>query len=297
MSKLTTFKLTPPDSNTNLGICLQKINDYLLTYVGEIEVRVGEKNSLLVSYPGTKLQAALKIDQNGYIALSCNRYDHLSVNLLKNIVKNIGLRIFSNNHKCFLATDPNLLDLSTSTVDKKILNIISQFQLKPLFQLNQSLVFFCQDKKGQIHLINRHLLEYLKDNPTSLRLRGTKKEFSLVVASNVGHFVALFDRGLIPFSFYKTHYNDTKIVNLSGFDIDKLTRKIRVEKITFLYDQDKQTFSQNNSDTFDLKSGTPLLTQLKLKDYLAVKIALDVGFKLKNKGLMPQLKVMVFLDN
>jgi hypothetical protein len=142
------------------------------------------------------------------------------------------------------------------------------------------------------------LLEYLRDNsqnPTSPRLRGAR-DFSVVVAKDIGRFVALFDRGLIPISYYKSTDSDLQIINLSDIDIYKLQRSVVVEKIDFLFDLEKQSFTQNSSELIEIKKGKDLVKSLKIKKYLAIKIAGDIGYSLNGKGLIPKLKVLVFLD-
>jgi len=119
----------------------------------------------------------------------------------------------------------------------------------------------------------------------------------VVVAKDIGHFVSLFDRGLIPLSFYKCLDNDVKVNNLSDFDIDKLQRNIFIEKINFFFDAERQSFSQNSSEIIEVKKGKSLLKSLKVKKYLAIKIAQDVGYDLKDNKLIPKLKVSVFLDS
>jgi hypothetical protein len=198
-----------------------------------------------------------------------------------------------------LVNDPGILDLTTANVDPKILKIIKRYDLTPLFQYRDSLVFYAKDKSGSIHLINRHLLEYLRDNsqnPTSPRLRGAR-DFSVVVAKDIGHFVALFDRGLIPISYYKSTDSDLQIINLSGIDIDKLQKSVVVEKINFLFDLEKQSFIQNSSELIEIKKGKSLIKSLKLKKYLAIKIAGDISYSPMDKVLIPKLKVLVFLDS
>src|SRR3989339_2203366 len=84
MAKLVTYRLISTNSSVNLQKCLQKINDYLLTFTGEVEVKKGKNQTLLISYPETKMMAAMKINtRTKQIVLTCAANDNLTVNLVK----------------------------------------------------------------------------------------------------------------------------------------------------------------------------------------------------------------------
>jgi len=267
---------------------LKRIVDYLLTFVGEIQIKTKTATSTNIFYNHITTPSTLTL-KSDKIKLNCSPDDNLSVTL----IKNLSLRIYHSRLKAFFPNNPNLLDLSTIKIDNNILKIFKKYQLKPLFRYHHSLVFFAKDKQNQIHLINRHFLEYLINHPQQ---KLYPKEFSTIVAKDINRFIALIDRGLIPISFYQYLNKKSKIVNLSGLNIDKLTRKIMVEKITFLLDYPNQTFIQNASNTLGIIRGQSLIKQLKIKNFLAIKIAQDISYDIKNKTLIPKLKVLVFMD-
>lgn len=284
----------------------QKIIDYLLTYVGEIEVIKSGDGNATIHYVGTPLMATLKLNYDpgktdsvisNQITLTCEINDNVSVNLIKNATKNTGYRIFDPQTQSYLVNDPSLLSLTSLGIEPSLGKIFESYNLNPLFQLNNSLVFFAQDKKGKIHLVNRHLLEYKKYLSSSLPKK-TKEEFSLIVAEDIGRFVALFDRGLIPITFYKAMDEGGKLINLSGMNANVLTRDVIAEPIYFNLDLPQQTFVQGDSPQgIKIKKGQSLVKALKLKNYLAVKVGPDVRFENNGEKLIPILSVSIFLDN
>ena len=169
---------------------LKRINDYFLTFLGEIKL------------PRLAIKAKKLI-------LSCPENDSVSVPL----IRNLGLRIFNPRLKAFIPADPNILEVNQTNP------IFKQYQLTPIFRFNHSLVFFCRDKIGRIHLVNRHLLEYFSSNPAPNVVRD--KNFSAVIAKNIATFIALIDRGLIPLDYYQY----SKIINLSGLNLTKTLKK------------------------------------------------------------------------
>lgn len=287
------YHLVPDIRTQSLDVGLKKISDYLITFVGDIEVKPENPGAIKILYSGTSIISTLKTGNN-QITLSCGEDDNLSLNLIKNVTKNIGYRIFNPLTLSYLTNDPNLLNLTTNQIDKNITKVFAKYHLIPLFQYRDSLVFFAQDKKEQIHLVNRHLLEYLINNSQKEKF---KENFSVVVARDIGIFVALMDRGLIPISFYKYQDGQQKILNLSGFNIDKLQRNILVEQINFQLDAPKQEFTQSSSKFIEVKKGESLIKHLSLKNCLAIKIPQDVSFNKKGKSLIPKLTISVFLDS
>jgi hypothetical protein len=289
------YHLTNDQEKADAKSDFKKIIDYLLSFAGDISISNQKDGAAVVSYSETPMRASLKTTGklNRQITLTCEKEDNVSVGLIKNVTRDINYRIFNTQTLSYLVNDPGILDLTTANVDVKILKIIKGHGLTPLFQYRDSLVFYAKDKLGKIHLVNRHLLEYLIKAPLK---KLYKSAFSIIVAKDIGRFVALFDRGLIPISFYKGADNDVKVINLSDFDIQKLQRNIFVERINFLFDQEKQSFAQNSSELIEVKKGKGLTRSLKLKKYLAIKIAQDIGYSLRGNILVPKLKVSVFLD-
>lgn len=249
------YRIYPADS-------LKRINDYLLTFVGEIEVKLTDGGAEIY-YPETKLTATL-VAKKGSLALACPDNDSVTVNL----IKNTGVRVYSKSLQAYLPNNPNLLPVDQTNP------IFTQFGLKPVFRYRNSLVFFCRDSRGQVHLVNRHLLEYLNSNPAPNAVRD--KSFSVVVAKNIGRFIALIDRGLIPLDYYQY----SKFINHSGLKLSQADKRF----ICFQFDEAGQAFVQTNRE----------LTQIP-KNYLAVKVNQDVNYLVRQGKLVPQLNVSVFL--
>ena len=281
---------------------LQKIIDYLITFVGEVSVKKESPSLITISYTDTPLQATLKTDKSQMV-LTCEREDNLSINLMKTVTKNIGYRIFNPQNNSFMVIDPYLMDLTTIGVKPLIAQIFKRYKLTPLFKHQYALVFFAKDRKGRIHFINRHLLEHLMEDTKKITLQ---KDFSIEVAPDIGRFVALYDRGLIPLSFYESYHHPAKLINWSGFDVNGFERSVFIESVFFVLDLPKQSFRQLSLTKRDLvpKGG-------KLKDYLkkalkksklknelmAAKVARDIYYDAGKKGkLVPRLILSVFLD-
>src|SRR3989344_2286085 len=169
-------------------IDLKRINDYFLTFLGEVKLP----------------QMAIKGKQ---IIIDCPDDDRTSIPL----IRNLSLRIFSPHLKAFLPNDPNLLEIDQTNP------VFIQYGLKPIFRYRNSLVFFCRDKAGKIHLINRHLLEYLNSHPQTKKCQ----DFSVIVAKNIAQFIAKIDRGLIPLDYYQY----SKLLNFSGLKLPQIGKR------------------------------------------------------------------------
>lgn len=314
MLNTVTYHLTRTGRNTDTINGFQRIIDYLLTFVGDVEVKKESENTVYITYPGTDITSTLKTDTSpkltdsqitGQITLVCDTNDTVSINLIKNITGNIGYRIYNPKTNSFLVNDKNIIDLSTSEVDTNISKIFVQYQLTPLFKYNDSLVFFAKDKKGQIHLVNRHLLEYLIQNNETKKF---EKEFSVVIAKDISRFVALMDRGLIPHSFHKYVTSDRKILNLSGLNIDETYRDINVNFVYFSFDSQTQSFNQvefaNLPTSLKIKSGKSLKQELDKtfningkNEYLCLKVAQDINYLKEKNDLIPKINISIFMDN
>jgi len=206
-----------------------------------------------------------------------------------------------------LVNNPALVDLTTYKLDKKMTEIFTGHQLTPLFQFQNSLIYFARDKKGEIHFINRDLLAFLLEQKISYP---NQKDFSVVVAKDTGHFVALFDKGVVPVSFYKYHLKPTKILNLSGLNIAKLELPVFVMPMFYRYDRTKQIFSRlkskYNLERHDkLEKGQSVLSYLKTllkkanvsNEILAIKTAKNLNYLADNDSrLTLRLSVNVYLE-
>jgi hypothetical protein len=280
---MVTYHLIPDRSVKDLSMILSKISDYLNTFTGDIEIKEkrnedASDESIEIIYSSTSFSASAKV-VGEKIILTTHEDDSITINLIKNISNNSNFRIFSVKGY-FLPNDPKLMDISSVGIDKRIYDIFKKENLKPVFQYRDSLIFFCLNKKEEVVLINRHYLEYLLvPNPHTL----TPSELSVVVSPNVSSFIALFDRGLISLVFPKYQNNDTKIINLSGFDIQKLDDNSLLQVTNFKLDKDKQRFIQESTTD-----------KIINKNYLALKINQDYSYKLIEKVLYKIINISCF---
>src|SRR3989344_7595064 len=196
-------------AHSPLSLDLQKITDQLGTYAGDGIYLKREPDSLTISYENTPIKSVLQIKENSkhvdtvisnQMILTCERVDNTSVNLLRNIIKNMGYRDFNPTLGCYNAADPDLLDLTTMRLDERIKKIISQNDYNPIFNYRNNLVYFAQPKgKLAIYQINSDLLLHIiEKGPTSSAGKPAnfdKKDFAVMVASDLAHFIALYDRG------------------------------------------------------------------------------------------------------
>lgn len=276
------YYLRPTNSNQDSLSAFNKIIEYLMTFVGDIEVKKESDTSAIIYYLGTPTTAMLALEKTGQITVSIAPSDNVIINLIKNISQNIGFRIYNSKINCYLPNDVNIYDLTTIKLEPNVKNVLNLYQLTPLFQYRDTLIFFCLNKKMEVVLVNRHLLEYLisdeglKINKQSLPLRG-KSEFSTKVAENISQFVALFDRGLISLT-----NPESKIINLSGFDLMKLPKNTKLHVINFIFDEENQAFLQQDT------------TDIIPKKYLALKIGQDYTYDILAGKLTKFLNVSVF---
>lgn len=275
---MVTYHLIPDRSAKDLTTILKKISDYLNTFTGDIIVKQQKESEIEIIYSSTSFSATAKVDGEKII-LATHEDDSVTINLIKNISNNSNFRVFNINGY-FLPNDPKLMDISSIGLDKKIYTIFKKENLKPIFQYRDSFIFFCLNKMEEVVLINRHYLEYLlttKDqDPIAVELF-TK------VADNISQFIALFDRGLISLVFPKYQNNDTKVINLSGFDIQKLSDDSLLQVTNFRLDEDKQQFIQESTTD-----------KIINKNYLALKINQDYSYKLIDKVLYKIINISCF---
>lgn len=275
---MVTYHLIPDRSAKDLTIILKKISDYLNTFTGDIIVKQQNESEIEIIYSSTSFSATAKIDEEKII-LTTHEDDSITINLVKNISNNSNFRIF-NVKGYFLPNDPKLMDISSIGIDKKIYDIFKKENLKPVFQYRDSLIFFCLNKKEEVVLINRHYLEYLL---TANHEPLITKELFVKIAPEISTFIALFDRGLISLVFPKYQNNDTKVINLSGFDIENLGDNSLLQVTNFKLDKDKQQFIQESTTD-----------KIMNKNYLALKINQDYSYKLIDKVLYKIINISCF---
>lgn len=274
------YHLIPERENQDLVTILKKISDYMISFTGDIGVRTINDASIEISYPNTSFTAICEVSGKK-ITLETHEDDSVTINLIKNLSNNSGFRIY-NTKGYYLPNDPKIMDISSIGIKKEIWGIFKTAGLTPLFQYRDNLVFFCKDKKGMIHLINRHYLEFLMNNKN---LKIDKTELSTVVAKDISTFIALFDRGLISLVFPKYKNDDVKVSNISGFDIDKMDKSTVFQVTNFKLNKDKQTFIQEGTTE-----------KIMDKKYLALKINQDYSYKNVGNKNIKVINMSVFYN-
>jgi hypothetical protein len=267
-----TYHLIPENKKQDLEKILKKISDYLLSFVGDIivikneELRIKNYESITISYTNASFTARAEITDNKIILTTFDD-DSVTINLIKNVASSGGFRIY-NTKGYFLPNDSKLMDTSAIGIDRKIFEIFKNASLTPLFQYQNTLIFFCLNKKGEVVMINRHYLEFLITNPQS----PISKELSKKVADNTSQFIAMFDRGLISLTF------DT-------LDINKVGKDTVLQVTNFKLDNEKQRFIQTNTTD-----------KIEDKNYLYLKIGQDYSYKLVDNKLYKLINIFVFYD-
>lgn len=273
------YHLIPDNKNKSLVGIVKKVSDYFISFTGDIEVKEVGDGQIEIKYSNTSYSAVLKTDDDKVI-LNTHEDDSITINLIKNIASNSGFRIFNTIHNYFLPNDPKLMDISSIGIDKKIYEIFKNADLTPLFQYSNSYIYFCLNEKKEVVLINRHYLEYIL---TANDRHDIASELFVVVSPDIATFVALFDRGLISLVFPKYQNGDTKVINLSGFDISKLPKDTTTQVTNFRLDKEKQQFIQ--------ESTTDKVTN---DNYIAMKIGQDYNYEMVNNKLSKVINVSCF---
>ena len=297
----------------DLSLEFDKLVNYLGT-LADFKIKV-RGNKATISYPKSSTQSFLTNKIKKYsdttispqITFTCEKKDGETIRFLNSAIKNYGFRIFNPKTHSFLVNDDNLTDLSTINIEPELINIFNAYGLAPLFKYQNSMVYYAKELKGEsIHLVNRHLLEFLLKNSDK-----TKKQesFSVKVADNISTFIALFDRGLIPISFYPYYFSPENIINYSGFNTTSLKLDVIITPVFFELVLSRQTFRPLKNIPYlgetTIKKGFSIssyLNQITKNPFfkgkiLSTKVAADVSYEFIKKGLIiPRLTLSIFLD-
>jgi len=295
-----------------LGDDLQTITDQLGTYASDGIGIKREATSLTIFFDESSMKSVLQMEKNSTLSdtkisnqmiLTCEKQDNLSVNLLRNIIRHMGYRVYNPELGCYNTNDPDLLDMTTFGLDDKVRTIIKNNGFKPLFNYRNNLIYFAQKQNQKaIYQINSNLLLHLVEKGES---DFEKQDFAVKVASDIGHFIAFYDRGMIQGGFYE---KTKKIINHSGLDLSKLKRDLHVRPVFFHFNSERQTFEQLKASIEKrdlLKKGSniktypkKILETLKIKNkFLAAKIKRSVDFeKNDEEELIPRLNMVIFVD-
>ena len=136
-----------------------------------------------------------------------------------------------------------------------------------------------------------------------------QKNFSTKVADDISQFIALFDRGLIPISFYPYSFKTQSIVNFSGFNESAIEEDVIITPIFFKLASIKQAFHPLTNVPYlgehIIKKGFSFesyLDQMTKNPFfkaniLCTKVAGDISYEyLKNGKVIPRLTFSIFLN-
>ncbi|BCX15096.1 MAG: hypothetical protein KatS3mg088_779 [Patescibacteria group bacterium] len=313
MSDLINYFISNEGSLDNASLEFDKLVNYLST-LENFRVQIDNQKASLFCFESGK-QSFLAFREkatsdsifNNQIVYSCEQNDWQSTKSLNKAIKEYGYRLFNPALGFFLTNNENLTDLYNTIVEEKLKKIFRKFGLVPLFKYENSLVYYAQDIKNKsVNLVNRHLLEFLLSQE---EIFGRKEDFSVKVADDIPRFIALFDRGLIPISFYKTASSKSNVINLSGIDLEETKEKIIVTPVFFEFVPSKQAFRNSPKTPFIKENLIP--KGGSIKDYLkainegsffkgkiiSVKVGHDIAFETdRQKNPIPRITVSIFLD-
>ena len=297
---------------------LRTISDQLGTYTDNGYGLKKDSTSITISYDESNTKSVLSIDPkntsdtvvSNQMTLICERNDNVSVNMLKNIVKNMGYRVYNPALESYTAVDPNLMDLTTAAIESKILQIFIMKKLVPLYRFINTLIFYAKDPgDGSIHLINRHLLQSSIDSQVDI---AKANNFSLKICQDMATFIALSDRGLVPANFYHAlhnHSGDVLHTNLSGFDLDNVNSDIYLSPVFFSLDRSQQLFVplRRNVNLLVLnkvnKGGSlkkyvhGLVEKFQIQPLIAVKYPQNIEFYTdKSSEIFPRMNISIFVE-
>ena len=265
----------------------------------DIKILQRTSNILDYSYNETHHRVLITLDTdkslNRYFKITCESIDNISINFLKIFVDDFGYRVFNPVLGCFIPASTDLVDLTTFRVDLDTQAIFALHILKPIFMFRNSYVYYAQNGDGHVHLVNRHLLAHLRDlKPEDLPPKKLDF-FSIQIATDLPQFIALFDRGVVPISYYETLHQGANIINLSSFNIHKLECNLTASLTTLVLDRVNQKFvsSKKYPDRqLVLTKGESLLSHFH--KYLSLKISKDISF---DPDFTPRLSITLFLDS
>lgn len=148
-------------------------------------------------------------------------------------------RLYSRKTQSIIPIDLNLLALELGGCDPAVAHRLETFGLQPQYFCQPAQCIYATDSAGAVHIVNNNLLAFaVKHNTSDV----PRDELSYVVASGLGRFSAMYDRALIPLSFYRFFKRSLKIINDSQFDIEDPGRKVFIKPYIFEFDTFGTTF-------------------------------------------------------
>lgn len=152
--------------------------------------------------------------------------DRESYQTVRSLLESLPLRdhwqIFSERHECYMPHAPDIIPAEVATWDERIPSILSHFEQVTAFATLSGIIF-SKNEKGELLLVNPHLLSFALRTGTEGIAAG---EFAYAVAPDVATFCTYYDFHAVPMDFYRFYRRPLRILNYSGFDIKNPGRKV-----------------------------------------------------------------------
>lgn len=282
-----------------------------LTATGSREVSVvTERTQFSLSLPDVTAKQ-FENTQHAMMVLTCGIDDEEIVEFFRHIGSNFGYRIFSTVRNCFLPEDVRLVDSRQLTLNEKATRVFNIKEFTPLFHYKETLVVYALSKRDhRVHFLNGYLFAYFLTYDVETQ---ETPEFSYPVADDVPTFIALIDQLAIPSLFYEYFRKPLRIMNLSGFNLFQVNRKIFVRPRYYEFHALRQAFVPIAPDeaaihTMDkIRNGETIETTIRrmlreiLKypgDFLRVLVDSKIEFDRDRDGILtPRILAHIYLPS
>jgi len=247
------------------------------------------------------------------VKLTIQKEDYATFDVIKRYcftIQTQDFKIYSQNRQCFIPKSLDLLDLDFGNYNLETLDTLRRFNLEPIYFSQKFRTYYALSLDKKVHIINPFLLAYIykKEIPETVL-----EELSYPVAPSIQFFSGMYSKALIPLKFYEYYHQSTKIINASGFDINKPNRKVFVKPFIYEFNNEKGNFytyidSSGGSVIFmdKIRPGETLhdtllraiKDELKIaQDYIGAYVSETIEFDRDRDGILtPRLKVFVYVD-
>lgn len=221
------------------------------------------------------------------------------------------MSLYSADREVLVPLDTQLQMVDLEGISPLIVRILAQFDLTPLYVFEPNGCCYAYDSFGKVYIINNDFLKFLMKSP--IKKDDYLDDISYEVAPSLNEFGVMFDKGLIPTQFYEYLERSTKIINHSGFDLEKVTRKVLVRPYIFdLYPETTSSPHRSYSATprasveTEIRKGETLhdtllrVVQSELQlasDYVRARVQQTLEYDRDKRGrITPRVVVDVYID-
>lgn len=221
------------------------------------------------------------------------------------------MSLYNADREILVPLDPQLQLVDLEGISPLIVRILNQFDLTPLYVFEPNGCCYAYDSFGKVYIVNNDFLKFLMKCP--IKKDDYLDDISYEVAPSLNEFGVMFDKGLIPTQFYEYLERSTKIINQSGFDLEKVTRKVLVRPYIFdLYPETSPSLQRSFHATprasveTEIRKGETLHdTLLRVvhdelhlaSDYVRAKVQPTLEYDRDKRGrITPRVVVDVYID-